>query len=225
MKRIHRRTGRMRKRNRIRKRSASSQDPCVSCCVNATLPLVGAPGLPTFAVQYRAARGTILLKSRLPVRRYASLGGMIMQNVRVHSDPPGRGHNRPPMRPRLPGTAEISAAVPPVIIGRRSRSAMTSSSRSEPWTLEFDRVSAPAVEPLMGWTASDDPFSPIRLSFPTCASAIDFAERQGWDYIVIEPAVQRRRPHPDRDRVYRSRVAASALHTSRRSDRKPRQRR
>ena len=77
--------------------------------------------------------------------------------------------------------------------------------------MEFDRASAPTIEPLMNWTASADPFAPIRLQFPSLASAIDFVERQGWDYTVLEPAAERRRPHPGRNRVYRSRVAASAM--------------
>lgn len=134
-----------------------------------------------------------------------------MQAAPVRSDQPGKGHNRPPLRPHLPGTREFSTFVPHARIGRPSRSAMTSSPRKGAWIVEFDRTSAPTVEPLMGWTASADPFAPIRLRFPSLASAIDFVERQGWDYTVLEPAAERRRPHPRRDRVYRGRVAASAM--------------
>ena len=134
-----------------------------------------------------------------------------MQTAPVHSDPPGKGHNRPPLRPRLPGTGDISSDVPHARIGRTSRSAMTSSPRKGPWIVEFDGASPPAIEPLMGWTASDDPFTPIRLRFPSLASAIGFVERQDWHYTLLEPAAERRRPHPGRDRVYRSRVAASAM--------------
>lgn len=43
----------------------------------------------------------------------------------------------------------------------------------------------------MGWTASDDPFAQIRLTFPTLSAAVDYAEREGIDYVVIEPCEQR----------------------------------
>jgi len=37
----------------------------------------------------------------------------------------------------------------------------------------------------MGWTGSEDPFA--HLSFATKEQAVALAERQGWDYMVIEP--------------------------------------
>lgn len=43
----------------------------------------------------------------------------------------------------------------------------------------------------MGWAGSSDPFAPIRLEFPDCASAVDFAERNGWDYSVFEPPARK----------------------------------
>lgn len=134
-----------------------------------------------------------------------------MQAAHVRSDQPGKGHNRPPSRPRLPGTGEISSAVPQARIRRPSPSAMTSSPHRGRWVVEFDRTEAPRIEPLMGWTASADPFAPIRLQFPSLASALDFVERQGWDYTVLEPAAERRGSRPGRDHVCRSRVAASAM--------------
>lgn len=39
----------------------------------------------------------------------------------------------------------------------------------------------------MGWTATGDSFAQIRLSFPSLASAVDYAEREGLDYTVVEP--------------------------------------
>jgi len=59
------------------------------------------------------------------------------------------------------------------------------------WVLEFERAGRTWIEPLMGWTATDDPFAPIRLTFPTLAAAVDYAERQGLDYRVIEPPAKR----------------------------------
>jgi len=43
----------------------------------------------------------------------------------------------------------------------------------------------------MGWTATDDPFAQIRLSFPALASAVAYAEREGLDYTVVEPPALR----------------------------------
>jgi hypothetical protein len=59
------------------------------------------------------------------------------------------------------------------------------------WVLEFERAGRTWIEPLMGWTATDDPFAPIRLTFPTLAAAVNYAERQGLDYRVIEPPAKR----------------------------------
>jgi ETC complex I subunit conserved region len=59
------------------------------------------------------------------------------------------------------------------------------------WVLAFEPKSPRWVEPLMGWTASDDPFAQVRLTFPDLASAVDYAERQGLDYQVIDPPARR----------------------------------
>jgi NADH dehydrogenase len=65
------------------------------------------------------------------------------------------------------------------------------------WVLEFEPKSPRWIEPLMGWTASEDPFAQIRLTFSNLASAVDYAERQGLDYQVIDPPARRsgRRQH------------------------------
>jgi hypothetical protein len=57
------------------------------------------------------------------------------------------------------------------------------------WILEFDRSVPPIIEPLMGWTESDDPFTPITLRFPDLQSAIEFAERHGWRYQVHDESM------------------------------------
>jgi hypothetical protein len=54
------------------------------------------------------------------------------------------------------------------------------------WLLAFEPVSAPAIEPLAGWTASDDPFAQIRLTFPARTAAVGYAERSSLDYHVAE---------------------------------------
>jgi ETC complex I subunit-like protein len=73
--------------------------------------------------------------------------------------------------------------------------------RSRIWVLQFEPSGHRSIEPLMGWTASDDPFAQIRLRFPTVAAAVDYAERQGLDYRVVEPPVQRRIPKSYRETI------------------------
>ena len=82
---------------------------------------------------------------------------------------------------------------PPCRIYRPSPSAMQSGrAQSRTWVLEFEPFGHRRIEPLMGWTASDNPFAPIRLRFPTLAAAVAYAERQGLDYRVIDPPARRR---------------------------------
>ncbi len=87
---------------------------------------------------------------------------------------------------------------PPCRIYQPSPSVMQSGGRTKrAWVLEFEPKSARWIEPLMGWTASDDPFAQVRLTFPDLASAADYAERQGLDYQVIDPPARQsaRRQH------------------------------
>ena len=80
------------------------------------------------------------------------------------------------------------SALPPdaeAIVYRPARSPMTSGrARSREWLLEFVPRSAPAVEPLVGWTSSEDPLSSVRLRFPSAEAAERYAERQGLSYVV-----------------------------------------
>jgi hypothetical protein len=95
---------------------------------------------------------------------------MLLRNTRPRGQPNRRGfpHGAPPCR-----------------IYRPCRSVMQSGGCNRPaWVLEFEPASPPWIEPLMGWTASDDPFAQIRLTFPTLTAAV---------YRVIEPPVSRPR--------------------------------
>ncbi len=88
--------------------------------------------------------------------------------------------------------------VPPLLIGhsmfpgdavaqiyKPSRSVMTSGkARTKGWKLRFEPRSAPFIEPLMGWTGSNDTLTQVELSFPTLDSAVRYAERQGLAYVV-----------------------------------------
>lgn len=105
-----------------------------------------------------------------------------------------RRHNRPPFPPTIPGTNMRSWDVPTAIIYRPARSAMTSAPRPNYWILEFEPSRPPHIEPLMGYTSSDDPYRPIRLKFPDRESAVAFAERQDWRYLVREDVAHRHAP-------------------------------
>ena len=54
------------------------------------------------------------------------------------------------------------------------------------WVLEFAPASARAVDPLMGWTSSDDTQSQVRLRFDTREAAENYAQAKGIEYTVTE---------------------------------------
>lgn len=71
------------------------------------------------------------------------------------------------------------------VIYKPARSAMTSGTAgTRRWKLRFERRSAPFVEPLMGWTGSDDTLAQVKLSFPSAEAAIAYARHQGLQFIV-----------------------------------------
>ena len=75
-------------------------------------------------------------------------------------------------------------------IFRPSRSVMTSGrAGTNGWRLTFDRRFRCYIEPLMGWTSSDDPLDHIELRFPTLDAAVRYARRQGLAF-VIEDAMR-----------------------------------
>jgi hypothetical protein len=78
-----------------------------------------------------------------------------------------------------------------VIIFKPAKSTITSGrARRKQWLLEFEPQSAPFIEPLMGWTGSTDPLASMQLGFSSRDAAIAYAERQGLEYEVREPALR-----------------------------------
>ncbi|MCK8785574.1 ETC complex I subunit [Roseomonas sp. NAR14] len=134
-----------------------------------------------------------------------------------------RGHNQPPFPPKIPGTELRSWDVPTAIIYRPARSAMTSAPRPRYWVLEFEPSRPPQIEPLMGYTSSDDPYRPIRLKFPDRDSAVNFAERQDWRYVVHEDVGEARAANhwagEARHRLHRGADAPGAFRIPFRPDR------
>ena len=78
-------------------------------------------------------------------------------------------------------------------IYRPARTAMSSGqAKTQRWTLEYEPERAKTIEPLMGYTSSDDMKSQIRLFFETKEAAIAYAERNGIAYQAFEPREQGR---------------------------------
>ena len=134
-----------------------------------------------------------------------------------------RGHNRPPFPPTIPGTTMRSWDVPTAIIYRPARSAMTSAPRPNYWILEFEPSRPLQLEPLMGYTSSNDPYRSIRLKFPDRESAVEFAEQQDWRYFVREDVAHRHAPDrwrgEERHRLYKGADAPNAFRIPSRLDR------
>ena len=74
-----------------------------------------------------------------------------------------------------------------------ARNAMQSGqAKTKTWVLEFAPDSARKVDPLMGWTSSNDMNSQVRLTFNSSAAAVDYAKENGIAYTVTQP--QKRKP-------------------------------
>ena len=105
------------------------------------------------------------------------------------------GHNLSRARPVLPGTSvPAGSAMPPARIRRRQPSSPSYGLNSDGWVLEFERSTPETLDPLTGWVVCTDPLSQIQIAFPDLQSAIAFAERKGWRYVVSESGAVRPRP-------------------------------
>lgn len=79
-------------------------------------------------------------------------------------------------------------------IYRPAKTAMQSGkSKTHDWVLAFEPASARKIEPLMGYTSSNDMDSQIILKFSSKDQAIAYAERNDIEYRVREPHDARRR--------------------------------
>ena len=75
-----------------------------------------------------------------------------------------------------------------------ARTAMQSgSAKTRTWVLEYAPASSREVDPLMGWTSSDDMQSQVRMRFRTKEEAVEYARDNGIDADVLEP--KKRRPN------------------------------
>ncbi|KZY49320.1 MULTISPECIES: ETC complex I subunit [Sulfitobacter] len=75
-----------------------------------------------------------------------------------------------------------------------ARTAMSSgTAKTRVWLLEFSPAEARRVDPLMGWTSSDDTQSQVRLQFDTREAAEEYARDHGIDAQVQLP--NKRKPN------------------------------
>ncbi|MEN9409466.1 MAG: hypothetical protein RL216_1440 [Pseudomonadota bacterium] len=69
-----------------------------------------------------------------------------------------------------------------------AKTAMQSgTAKAKGWVLEFAPASAREVDPLMGWTSSDDTQAQVKLRFDTREAAEAYAASKGIAFDVIEP--------------------------------------
>lgn len=55
------------------------------------------------------------------------------------------------------------------------------------WLLEFERQEPLRPDPLTGWNGSGDTNTQVRITFRTRDEAIDFCNRKGFQYHLVEP--------------------------------------
>ncbi len=62
------------------------------------------------------------------------------------------------------------------------------------WMLEYEPAKAKSVEPLMGYTSTEDMLAQVKMKFESREDAVAYAERNDIAYRVIEPKEAKRRP-------------------------------
>ena len=76
----------------------------------------------------------------------------------------------------------------PARIYKPARNAMQSvTAKTKHWVLEFVPETAREVDPLMGWTSSDDTQTQVKLRFSSKEAALEYAQEHGIDAVVQDP--------------------------------------
>ena len=76
--------------------------------------------------------------------------------------------------------------MPTARIFQRLKSSMQSGrANTDRWQLEFEPAEPKRADPLTGWAGSGDVREQVRLSFPTAEAAVAYAEKQGWDHVLL----------------------------------------
>lgn len=71
-------------------------------------------------------------------------------------------------------------------------------SLTQMWRMQFEKLEGGDrwTNPLMGWTSTGDPLSNMGMSFPSKEAAIAYAERNGYEFKVIEPEEEKQNVRP-----------------------------
>ena len=73
-------------------------------------------------------------------------------------------------------------------IYKPAKTAMQSArAKTKEWVLDYEPATPQEIEPLMGWTSSNDMLSQVRLFFETKEEAIDYAQKNGIPFRIFEP--------------------------------------
>lgn len=77
-------------------------------------------------------------------------------------------------------------------IYKPAKTAMSSgTAKTQDWVLEFAPAQAREIDPLMGWTSSQDTQAQVRLRFETAEAAQDYARAHGIDAVVLRPKTRK----------------------------------
>lgn len=75
-----------------------------------------------------------------------------------------------------------------VKIFRPTKNTMQSGrAKTKQWVMECELETKRQPEALMGWVSSGDTLNQLRMTFDTVEEAVALAQKNGWDYTVIEP--------------------------------------
>jgi hypothetical protein len=64
-------------------------------------------------------------------------------------------------------------------------------SKTKQWLLEYELETKRSPENLNGWIASGDTLNQVKMCFSSADEAIQFAQKNGWDYTLTAPIVRR----------------------------------
>lgn len=77
-------------------------------------------------------------------------------------------------------------------IYKPAKTAMSSgTAKTHKWVLDYVNTTGREVDPLMGWTSSDDTQTQVRLTFETKEAALDYAKGNGIEAVVQEPKTRK----------------------------------
>ena len=62
------------------------------------------------------------------------------------------------------------------------------------WVLEYEQETPRRIEPMMGWTSTEETITQVVLKFDSLEAAKTFAESKGIDCVVEQPATRKVTP-------------------------------